>query len=172
MRHINEIVVHCSATRPEWMAGGSIEEKRHEIKLWHMSRNPPFRREGYHHFIDRDGSECAGRPDSMVGAHVRGRNANTLSVCLIGGRGSSATDAPSDNFTLAQLEALEAHIHRKMKEYPTIHIISGHNQYANKACPGFNVPRWWNSVKNKPKTVIMPTAFPSKLSWWQRIFGK
>ena len=153
MRMINEIVVHCSATHADWKPTASVEEKRAIVRRWHQGRN--WKREGYHHFIDRDGSECAGRPDSMKGAGVRGRNDHTLHVCLFGGHGSSADDLPGENFTPEQLGALRAYLIKKQKEYPSIVKISGHNQYANKACPGFNVPRWWGE-EQKVKRVRQP----------------
>lgn len=143
MRKITEIVVHCSATHEDWQEIASIEEKRAIIRKWHIKRK--WKREGYHHFIDRNGDECAGRPDSMQGAGVRGHNRGRLHVCLIGGHGSAATDLPLENFTPEQMARLRAYVKHKMEQYPSIKRVSGHNEYANKACPGFDVPTWWNA---------------------------
>lgn len=140
MRQISEIIVHCSATKPEWMADRPTSEKVEEIRRWHLDRG--WRDIGYHVVIDRDGTIADGRPIAQSGAHVRGRNANSIGICLIGGHGSDANDLPSEHFTAAQLSALRAHIDYLRAHHHGIKKVSGHNEYAAKACPGFQVGPW------------------------------
>lgn len=141
MRSLSEIIVHCSATRPDWMNGKSAASKTREIKLWH-TRDRGWKDIGYHWVIDRDGTTVPGRPVEQVGAHTQGRNTGTIGVCLIGGHGSSASDEFSKNFTPEQDRALRALIARLRQQYGALEV-SGHNQFAAKACPGFNAPKWW-----------------------------
>lgn len=145
MRNVNEIIVHCSATKADWMSTSPTSKKVAEIKKWHVQDNG-WKDIGYHYLIDRDGTVASGRPVSQVGAHVSGRNTNTIGVCLLGGYGSNEKDPFSKHFTSAQEEALRNLIKDLRKAYPTITIVSGHNQYAAKACPGFNVPSWYNTT--------------------------
>jgi len=157
MRALNEIIIHCSATRADWMRGAKTSAKVAEIKLWH-TRDRGWKDIGYHYLIDRDGTLAAGRPVGQVGAHVQGRNAGTIGVCLIGGHGSSEKDQFGDHFTPAQDKMLRKLLADLMREHPTITKISGHNQYAAKACPGFNAPSWYakaraEHVKKTPETV-------------------
>ena len=152
MRHINEIVVHCSATRPEWMAGETAWQKRQEIKRWHLGLG--WSDIGYHYLVDRDGVIADGRPIERAGAHVQGRNANTIGVCLIGGHGSSETDQFADHFTAAQDRALRRLLADLRRRFPAIVKVSGHNEYAAKACPGFRVADWL--AKTAPEVAPPP----------------
>lgn len=143
-RHpVREVIVHCSATRPDWMEWQGLEAKRAEIRRWHLANG--WSDIGYHWLIDRDGTLLAGRPETQIGAHVVGRNQGTIGVCLIGGHGSSETDRAEENFTPQQLSALRSHI-RDISMRTQIAIVSGHNQYAAKACPGFHVPTWFRGA--------------------------
>lgn len=146
MRAIDMIIVHCSATRPEWMADKSVNEKRDEIRRWHVEDNG-WSDIGYHAVIDRDGSIAEGRDFATQGAHARGHNKTSLGPCLIGGHGSSENDAFSDNFTPAQNRALRRWIDDRKAEFPAITKVIGHNELSAKACPGFRVDRW---LANKP----------------------
>lgn len=140
MRPITEIIVHCSATRPNWMDGKSAAAKVRELRLWH-TRDRGWSDIGYHYVIDRDGTVLPGRPLDRVGAHTQGRNTGTVGVCLIGGHGSAATDVFEQNYTAAQDRALRALIADLKRKYGKL-AVSGHNQWAAKACPGFEVPAW------------------------------
>lgn len=144
MRPIREIIVHCSATRPEWMALSSTSQKVMEIRRWHV-QDRGWNDIGYHLLIDRDGTVAKGRPMEKVGAHVAGYNTGTVGVCLIGGHGSAETDRFADHFTPAQDAALRKVLADLRAQFPTIAKISGHNEYAQKACPGFKVGPWWHS---------------------------
>ena len=153
MRPIKETIIHCSATRPEWMAGATVDAKVSEIRRWHKSKTPPWSDIGYHFVIDRNGFVAKGRPITRTGAHVKGRNSGTIGVCLIGGHGSAETDEFSEHFTPMQDKALRALIADLQSKYGPLHV-SGHNQYAAKACPGFGVPEW---IVQQPVAAPEPT---------------
>ena len=147
MRKIDEIIIHCAATRPEWMEGQSVDAKRDEIRRWHVDGNE-WNDIGYHYVIDRDGQVARGRALETQGAHTSGHNANSIGICLVGGHGSSVNDPFSANYTDAQDQALRVLINELQVRIPGIKKISGHNDYTKaKACPGFNVGRW---LANKP----------------------
>ena len=156
MRRINEVIIHCTATRPEWRAGDTTSAKVAEVKNWHV-RNNGWSDIGYHFLIDRDGTRATGRPLERTGAHVKGKNTGTIGVALFGGHGSSETDQFSDNFTPEQDAELRKLLSDLGERFP-ITRISGHNQYAAKACPGFTVSEWMVQEPCKaPKANPAPT---------------
>lgn len=137
---VTEIVIHCSATRPTWFAKEGFQAKRAEIRRWHM-QDRGWRDIGYHWLIDRDGSVLPGRAETVIGAGVEGHNRGVLHLCLIGGHGSAADDPFSRHFTAGQAFALKKLI-AGISTRTRITRISGHNEWARKACPGFGVPSW------------------------------
>ena len=141
MRQLNEIIIHCTDTRPNWWADRTSAEKVAEVRRWHVEERG-WSSEGYHFFIDRDGTVIEGRPLEKTGAHVKGHNTGTVGIALFGGHGGSAGDQFLDNFTEDQERALMQLIRQLQDNYPTITNVSGHNQYAAKACPTFSVPAW------------------------------
>lgn len=140
MRKITEAIVHCTATRADWWASRSTSQKVKEVKRWHVE-DRGWSDIGYHYLIDRDGTIATGRPMSRDGAHVQGHNRGTIGISLFGGHGSSENDAFETNFTPEQDKALRALLEDLKTRYGFTKI-TGHNQYAAKACPGFNVQRW------------------------------
>jgi N-acetylmuramoyl-L-alanine amidase len=152
MRPLNEIIIHCTATRADWWSFKTTQEKVAEVRRWHMD-DRGWSDIGYHFLIDRDGTVMEGRPLEKVGAHVKGHNTGTIGISLFGGHGGAANDGFLDNFTEDQERALHTLIRKLQDDYPSITKISGHNQYANKACPTFSVPAWLEgarSVRSKP----------------------
>lgn len=150
MRHLDEIIVHCSATRKQWMDSHSLEEQVFAIKRWHTQDNG-WSDIGYHYIIGRDGGMAEGRPLIRAGAHTLGKNKASVGICLIGGHGASAKDNFFDHFTAAQKDTLIKVISHLQNKYPTITKVSGHNQYANKGCPGFYVPAFMAEHCGQPK---------------------
>lgn len=151
MRKINMIVVHCTATRPEWQSDRRTEEKVAEVKKWHLERG--WSDIGYSYLIDRDGTVVEGRPVERVPAHAKGFNKNSIGIALFGGHGGTADDAFEDNFTDAQDRALRRLIAQLQMEFPNINKIVGHNDLpkVTKACPTFRVERWINQDTTPPK---------------------
>lgn len=154
------IIIHCAATSKSWMAGKSIEEKRDEIARWHVEQRG-WRAIGYAELGDYDGSHAMGRdingnddPFDDVGAHTRGWNSKAIGLCLIGGRGSAATDNFEDHFTPEQDAWLRERIAYLKKRYPSIKWVKGHNDFAAKACPGFDVGAWYKNKPAKKPTLV------------------
>lgn len=165
MRPINEIIIHCTATQANWWHDRKTSQKVAEVKLWH-TRDRGWKDIGYHYLIDRDGTVAMGRPLDQIGAHVSGHNTGTIGISLFGGHGSNEKDQFSDHFTKAQDVALRGLIAKLRAEYPAIKKISGHNQYAAKACPGFTVAQWLGAA-----TIPAPTAPAKPQGFWAAIFA-
>lgn len=152
MRPLNEIIIHCTATRPDWWSQRSTADKVAEVKRWHVE-DRGWKDIGYHFLIDRNGYTVNGRPLDQIGAHTVGKNIGTIGIALFGGHGSAADDKFADHFTPDQDQSLRALLVRLMKQYPSINTISGHNQHAAKACPGFSVPSWYAKARPQPAPV-------------------
>lgn len=85
-----------------------------------------------------DGTVKPGRPEAELGAHVAGHNTGTIGVVCVGGVAADGKTA-KDTRTPAQRAALLEHVRALIARYPTIKKVTGHNQYAAKACPSFDV---------------------------------
>lgn len=131
MRTIDKIIIHCAAT-PE---GKDFTIK--DIDRWHRERG--FSMIGYHYVIYRDGSVHEGRPLAMQGAHTLGHNTTSIGICYIGGVDKDGR-TPKDTRTYAQKEALVKLVERLKLAYPEA-TVHGHNEFANKACPSFDVKK-------------------------------
>jgi N-acetyl-anhydromuramyl-L-alanine amidase AmpD len=110
-----------------------------EIRSWHVNKNG-WSDIGYHYVIRRSGVIDTGRPLKNSGAHVKGRNATTVGVCLVGGEHRSKGEQfPDSNFTYEQYNALRKLIAQLRGAYPSIVKVSGHRDYdPHKACPCFD----------------------------------
>ena len=130
MRRIDKIIIHCSAT-PE---GKDFTAR--QIRDWHVNGNG-WSDIGYHFVIRLDGSVEPGRPLERVGAHTKGQNAHSIGICLIGGM-DAENKLPKDTRTPEQRAALVALVKDLKALFPSA-TVHGHNEFANKACPSFNV---------------------------------
>ena len=135
-RSINEIIVHCSATRE------GRDYTVADITKWHKQRG--FNDIGYHYVIYRDGSLHNGRDVNLVGAHCTNHNAHSIGVCYIGGCKTDGT-SPKDTRTDAQKAALLSLLKDLRKKYPFAKIHS-HRDFANKACPSFDATNEYKNI--------------------------
>jgi N-acetylmuramoyl-L-alanine amidase len=137
MRPINRIVIHCADTPADMDIGAA------EIRRWHVDERG-WSDIGYHAVIRRNGNLEVGRPDDRPGAHAAGFNADSLAVCLVGGRGPDGK--PENNFTPAQMQTLFLLIANWCAEYGVSDDqIMGHRDLpgVTKACPSFDARKWW-----------------------------
>jgi hypothetical protein len=152
---VNRIIVHCTATQPDWMADGSASDQVEAVRQWHLDKG--WSDIGYHRVISRGGDVAQGRKSTKQGAHVKGHNKNTIGIALVGGFGSSVDDQPLKNFTPEQMKTLSDEISAIKKVHGDHVTVHGHNEFANKACPGFDVGDWLDG-KKQVKAVVQPTA--------------
>ena len=130
MRKITEIIIHCSATKE------GLDFTVEDIDRWHRKRS--FNGIGYHFVIYRDGSIHAGRSMYQIGAHCKGHNTISIGICYIGGL--STDGKPKDTRTAAQKDSLHALVEHLQEEFP-LATVHGHNEFAAKACPCFDVQK-------------------------------
>lgn len=136
MRSITEIIVHCTAT-PEGRAVTVAE-----IDAWHRARG--WSGIGYHRVIGLNGERWAGRPIDKIGAHCEGHNTGTIGVTYVGGVAKDGRTA-KDTRTLAQKQALLVEL-TELRDRFNIGKISGHNEYAAKACPSFDASKEYDHL--------------------------
>ena len=130
MREIKKIVIHCTAT----------PEGRHhnvaDITRWHKARG--FNTIGYHFLVHLDGLIEPGRSMKKNGAHTSGHNRNSIGVCYVGGMTKDMKKA-KDTRTPEQKDSLIKLIQELIYKYNKDMTVHGHNEFANKACPSFDV---------------------------------
>ena len=162
-RPVNKIIIHCSAsTNGNSLLAGSLKDGNlvtpvQVIDGWHRTRgfkrdvifrkrqNPSLTSIGYHFVVYTDGTIVTGRHLDEMGAHVRGRNDDSLGICMIG----------TDAFSQAQWVALATLIKSMATLYPNAKVsghrdnspdLNGDGQVTRnewlKICPGFDVAAW------------------------------
>lgn len=132
-RNVDQIIIHYTAT-PE-----GEEFSNAQIKASHLARG--FSDIGYHWVIGLNGEIRKGRDEKIAGAHCEGHNTRSVGICYVGGcppRSVKGWDRiGKDTRTPAQKAALINLIKEVKSRYPKA-TVHGHNEFANKPCPGFN----------------------------------
>ena len=128
--YINEIIIHCSDTKD------GINFNINDIDRWHKQKG--WKCCGYHYVILLDGTIQQGRELEAVGAHCSGHNAHSIGICYIGGLDKDGK--PKDTRTAQQKAALYDLVNKLCEKFPDA-TIHGHKEFANKACPCFDVQK-------------------------------
>ena len=134
---VHEVILHTSATPGNWHTGKSVQDMVDAIRRWHVVDNG-WSDIGYHRVVAPDGSIGIGRSLYKTGAHVRGRNRGTVGICMVPSVTHNGIKTFDTYFTEAQRQAVKAYL-KDLMELTEITKVSGHNDYANKECPGFKV---------------------------------
>ncbi len=122
---VKYIVIHCSDTPDTQLLQARDIHKMHVGFGWDGI--------GYHKIITKEGVVQNGRPEFWIGAHVKGKNNNSLGVCLIG----------RNDFNSKQFESLKLLLASWKEKYPGCAIL-GHCEATktHKTCPNFDVQSW------------------------------
>ena len=134
-RKITDIIIHCSATKE------GKDYSVFDIDKWHKARK--FKSIGYHFVIYRNGQIVCGRPISEIGAHTTNHNTGSIGICYIGGLDENGN--PKDTKTYQQENALINLVKYLAKKF-NVKRITGHYNWAAKACPCFDVEQWLDDI--------------------------
>ena len=96
--------------------------------------------------VKLDGTIEEGRSVQMVGAHTINHNVGSIGVVYAGGCDKDMN--PKDTRTPEQDTALTNLLSALLEMYP-IATLHGHNEFAFKACPSFDVQKEYNFLINK-----------------------
>ena len=128
MREIKRIIIHHSATSAKATVEG--------IRNYHVNVRG-WRDIGYHYVIQANGILRLGRPDWMIGAHVKGYNRSSIGICLIGNYEDNELPKCSFVWELTLSTLLEDLLHR----HPGAEVV-GHIELAPTLCPGKHLTDW------------------------------
>lgn len=168
MRTIDKIIIHCAATKEGVNIGadtirnwhiwpkdykegkhtyvkylGETYQSRDELPEAVKNKNGRGWSDiGYHYIILLDGKVKEGRREKRSGAHTKGQNFNSIGVCYVGGVDKDLK--AKDTRTPEQKESLVNLVKKLKEKYPKA-TIHGHNEFANKACPSFDVKKEFNN---------------------------
>ena len=131
MRKITKIIIHCAATPEDRVTTVA------DITKWHKARG--FKTIGYHYVIGLNGELWKGRNVEEIGAHCEGQNTNSIGICYVGGIDKDSF-TPKDTRNEAQKATLLSLIKELKGKYPQA-TLHGHKEFANKACPCFEVKK-------------------------------
>jgi hypothetical protein len=155
MSKLEYLVIHCTAT-PQ-----GREVTAADIRRWHLSPKPAgrgWKQVGYTDMILLSGQVCRltdNNEDSKVDPWeitngVAGINDASRHVVYVGGLNSNGV--PADTRTGAQKDALKKYVLDFVKKFPEVKV-AGHHQFAAKACPSFDVPKWCASIGVPTKNI-------------------
>ena len=149
MGRLKYLVIHCTAT-PE-----GREVSAADIRRWHTSPvsagGRGWKQVGYTDLVHLDGTverlvdnnEDAWVDDWEITNGAAGYNSVSRHVVYAGGCDRSMK--PKDTRTAAQRTALERYVKDFHRRFPDVRSV-GHNELAAKACPGFDVQAWLESI--------------------------
>lgn len=144
------LVIHCTAT-PE-----GREVTSDDIRRWHTDPKPQgngWKQVGYTHMIHLDGKLeqlVANNNDDIVDSWeitngAKGYNSVSRHIVYVGGTEKGDTTKAKDTRTEAQKATLESYVKDFHSRYPNVKIV-GHNHFAAKACPSFDVQEWLKQI--------------------------
>lgn len=150
MAKLSYLVIHCTAT-----ADGR-EVSSDEIRAWHTDPvskgGRGWKQVGYTDMIHLDG-----RVERLVGNNedanvdtweitngVKGINSVSRHIVYVGGL-DARTRKASDTRTAAQRSALRGYVTDFHRRFPDVRI-TGHNEFAAKDCPCFDVQSWLREI--------------------------
>ncbi|MCL2651899.1 MAG: N-acetylmuramoyl-L-alanine amidase [Candidatus Azobacteroides sp.] len=156
MANLKYLVIHCTAT-PE-----GREVSSEDIRRWHLSAPPAgrgWKQVGYTDMFHLDGSRerlVDNNEDNKVDPWeitngVAGINNVSRHIVYVGGTAKDGKTA-KDTRTAMQRRAMEKYVLDFVRRFPDTKV-AGHNRFAAKACPSFDVSQWCRAIGVKEENI-------------------
>ena len=126
-----------------------------DIRQWHLSAPPAgrgwkqvgytdmFHLNGYRERLVDNNEDNNVDPWEITNG-VAGINNVSRHIVYAGGLTKDGR-TPKDTRTKAQHNAMQKYVLNFVRRFPDVKV-AGHNQFAAKACPSFNVPEWCRAI--------------------------
>lgn len=158
MGALKYLIIHCTATR------GGVSILGSQIRDWHTKPvsegGRGWKQVGYTDIFHINGgverlvenNEDGNVDPWEITNGAIGMNSISRHAVYVGGIDEKGK--PVDNRTPSQHEAMKRYVLDFIRKNPTIKV-AGHNQFANKACPSFDVPAWLKSIGVSEKNIYI-----------------
>ena len=100
-----------------------------DIHRWHLENG--WSGFGYHFLVTKDGRVHRGRPENVMGAHLKGYNTSSLGICM---QGNYDVEKVSEIHFKALIELCQY-----LCDKYRISTIKGHRELKATRCPGLNL---------------------------------
>lgn len=117
-----------------------------DIQRWHLANG--WAGIGYHFFVRKDGSIYRGRPESTIGAHVTGANADSIGICFEGDYDKEASMPQAQTKAGKELVAY-------LKNRYGINTVKAHRDVGASSCPGRYFP--FSEIAGVAASAVTPT---------------
>jgi hypothetical protein len=153
---IKYLIIHCTATAAGREVSGS------DIRRWHLLPKPEgrgWKQVGYTDLFHLNGgierlvenNEDAYVDGWEITNGAAGANSYSRHIVYVGGLTADG-EKPQDTRTIEQRKALKKYILDFVRTFPDVQC-AGHNQFSNKACPCFDVPKWLKEIGINQKNI-------------------
>lgn len=135
---VTEVMLHTLAVPTNWYERFStVDEMRDEVRQWHIARG--WRDIGYHRLFDPFGNMALGRSLYDIGAGCKGRNRGVIHVAMCNVNEITEMGEFGDFYTRGTRVAVRDWLLELEELHGDELVVTGHNQFAPKLCPGFKV---------------------------------
>ena len=134
MRNFDDIeclIIHHSAS-PRSVTTSKIRHWHVEGKGWVDI--------GYNFVVEGEGEVVIGRPLSMVGAHCKRHNHNSIGICVVGDNTKT-----KHQWSMRQIASLQDLVYGLKLVFPGVEV-KGHKDFDATLCPGVDVQQLLNEV--------------------------
>ena len=149
MEKLKYLVIHCTAT-PE-----GCEVSSDDIRRWHQGVPPTgrgWKQVGYTDMFHLNGyrerlvnnNEDANVDTWEITNGAAGINSISRHIVYVGGIAKDGR-TPKDTRTAMQRNAMQKYVLDFVRRFPDTQV-TGHNRFAAKACPSFDVVRWCRDI--------------------------
>jgi hypothetical protein len=114
-----------------------------------------FLLDGTTHFFAKDNGDQWVQSGEITNGAI-GMNAISHHACYVGGL-SKDGKTPQDTRTPQQEQAMIKFLFEYLSRHPEVKVC-GHNQFAKKACPSFDVPDWCELIRVPEKNIYRTAA--------------
>lgn len=137
-RPVDRVMLHTLAVPTDWYTRfDCVEDITDEVRRWHVKRG--WRDIGYHRVFDPHGDMAEGRSLYEIGAGCAGENRGVIHLAMCNVNEVTRIGEFDEFYARETRVAVRDYLLELEELHGEPLTVVGHNDYANKLCPGFEV---------------------------------